>query len=274
MKELLSRFFLEEGIEAFGILPYEACRVTYSDLLARRGAFEPRSVIVLLVPYYTGPSDNLSLYAVSRDYHLYMADLFDRLIAVLRAEYPEGEFCAFADHSPIDERHAAVTAGLGMYGDNGLLIHPKYGSLVFIGEVFTSLPPPEGTAIHPPKACEHCGACRRACPTGALVGQGDCLSEITQRKGELPEEAFALMRRHRTVWGCDLCQTACPHTRRAIEAGAVTPVAFFHEARLPHLDVATLAAMSPEEFKRRAYAWRGRKTIERNLLRYEERTEQ
>ncbi len=271
MKASLSRFFFDEGIEAFGVLPYEACRVTNPALLSRRVAFSPRSVIVFLIPYYAGPSDNLSLYAVSRDYHLYMEGLFVRLTEYLRAESPEGEFCAFADHSPIDERHAAVTAGLGMYGDNGLLIHSKYGSLVFIGEMFSSLPPPEGTVLHPARGCEHCGACRRACPTGALSGQGDCLSEITQRKGELPEEAFALMRRYRTVWGCDRCQTACPHTRRAIEAGVITPIGFFHEARLPHLNTAILAAMSPEQFRTRAFAWRGRKTIERNLLHYEGR---
>ncbi len=269
MKEAIARFFSAEGIEAFGFLPYSACRITRSDLIERRVAFCPRSAIIFLVPYYTGPADNLSLYAVSRDYHLYMAALFERLIAMLRTECPEGEFCAFADHSPIDERHAAVTAGLGIYGDNGLLIHPTYGSLVFIGEILSSLPPPDGTVLHPPAACEHCGACRRACPTGALVGQGDCLSELTQRKGDLPPEAFSLMRRHRTVWGCDLCQTACPHTRRAIGAGVTTPIPFFHEARLPHLDTATLAAMSPEEFKTRAFAWRGRKTVERNLLHYE-----
>ena len=269
MKESLSRFFCEEGIEAFGILPYEACRLTYPALLSRRASFTPRSVIVFLVPYYTGPSDNLSLYAVSRDYHLYMSDLFARLAARLDREYPGEEHCSFADHSPIDERHAAVTAGLGVYGDNGLLIHPKYGSLVFIGEVFSTLPPPADAVILPPRACEHCGACRRACPTGALLGRGDCLSEITQRKGELPPEAFALMRRHGTVWGCDLCQTACPHTRRAIETGVVTPIPFFHEARIAHLDSATLASMPPEEFKARAYAWRGRATIERNLREYE-----
>ena len=271
MEKLCRDFFATEGIEAYGLLPFSACRVTYPELLTRRADFTPRSLLVFLVPYYTGPGENLSLYAVSRDYHLYMSDLFDRLLACLREAYPEGGFCAFADHSPIDERHAAVTAGLGIYGDNGLLIHPKYGSLVFIGEIFSSLPAPEDTLLHPPQGCEHCGACRRACPTGALEGKGDCLSEITQRKGNLSEEAYHLMRRYRTVWGCDLCQTACPHTRRAMASGAVTPLRFFHEARLPRLDTEILGAMTPEEFKTRAFAWRGRKTIERNLLHFEEK---
>ncbi|MBR7094741.1 MAG: DUF1730 domain-containing protein [Clostridia bacterium] len=270
MRNAVRELFLTEGIEAFGVLPYAACRETYPTLLARRDpTFTPRSVLVFLVPYYTGPAENLSLYAVSRDYHLYMRTLAERLAATLATAYPTAKFLSFSDHSPIDERHAAASLGLGLLGDNGLLIHKKYGSLVFIGEVFSDLPAPPDAATIPPASCEHCGACRRACPTGALTGGGDCLSELTQRKGALPPEAFLLMRRHATVWGCDLCQTACPHTRRAIAANATTPIAFFHEARLPHLTLATLAAMSDEEFSERAYAWRGRKTIERNLTEYE-----
>ena len=36
--------------------------------------------------------------------------------------------------------------------------------------------------------CEHCGACKRACPTGILRGEGvDCLSAITQKKGTLED---------------------------------------------------------------------------------------
>ena len=112
-------------------------------------------------------------------------------------------------------------------------------------------------------------ACRRACPTGALSGKGDCLSELTQRKGELAPKTVSMMRAHHTVWGCDLCQIACPYTRRAIAEGRVTPIPFFHEARIPHLTAELLAAMPREEFESRAYSWRGRKTIERNLLAYE-----
>ena len=272
MENAVRRFFDAEGIEAFGFLPYSACRPTNVGLLARRAeGFVPRSCLVFLIPYYTGPADNLSLYAVSRDYHLYMRDLGERLTAALRSACPHGEFLSFSDHSPIDERHAAVTAGLGVYGENGLLIHEKYGTLVFIGELLSSLPPPEGIVLHPTATCEGCGACRRACPTGALTGEGECLSAITQKKGELFEEAYGMMRRHRTVWGCDLCQTACPHTRRAMAGGAVTPIAFFHKERIPYLDLATLDAMSDEELSRRAYAWRGRKTIERNLRHFEEK---
>ena len=51
--------------------------------------------------------------------------------------------------------------------------------------------------------------------------------------------------------------------------GRVTPIAFFHKERTPHLDSATLAAMDTAAFKARAYAWRGRTTIARNLAAFE-----
>lgn len=270
MRDTVAAIFAAEGITEYGFLPMERARVTYPALLSRDGDFTPASVLLFLVPYYTGPADNLSLYAVSRDYHLYMRTLGERILSTLVATYPDATFRLFSDHSPIDERHAAVAAGLGIFGDNGLLINEKYGSLVFIGEVFSSLPPPEGTEGYPLRSCEHCGACRRACPTGALSGAGECLSALTQKKGELVPETVALMRKHRTVWGCDLCQTACPHTRRVIEKGVTTPISFFHEARLPRLDSEVLAALSPEEFKTRAFSWRGRAVIERNVRAFEE----
>ena len=269
MKRIIDGVLSAEGITEYGILPMDEVRVLRPELFSRGEPILPRSVILFLVPYYTGPAENLSLYAVSRDYHLYMREVSERLIAALSAAYPDAAFRAFADHSPIGERYAAARAGLGILGDNGLLINETYGSLVFIGEIYTDLAAPADTPLYEVRTCEHCGACLRACPTGALSGQGDCLSELTQRKGELSDATVDLMCRHNTVWGCDLCQTACPHTRRAIAEGKVTPVPFFHEARIPCLSSDALAAMDAPTFKTRAFAWRGRTTIARNLAAYE-----
>lgn len=273
MKRIIDELFSVEGITEYGILPMDEVRVFRPELFLRGEPIAPKSVILFLVPYYTGSADNLSLYAVSRDYHLYMQAVSARLISALSAAYPNAAFRAFSDHSPIDERYAAARAGLGILGDNGLLINKTYASLVFIGEIYTDLVAPAATPPYPILTCEHCGACRRACPTGALFGQGDCLSELTQRKGELSEETAELMHRHNTVWGCDLCQTACPHTRRAIAEGRVTPVSFFHEARIPCLTSDILADMDAGTFKTRAFAWRGRTTIARNLAAYEAKKE-
>ncbi len=269
MEDTARAILAGEGITECGLLPISEVRVLRPELFSRTGDFRPESVLVFLMPYYTGPAANLSLYAVSRDYHLYVKALSERLTAALSARFPSAAFRIFADHSPIDERHAAARAGLGILGDNGLLIHPYFGSLVFIGALFSDLPAPPDSRLHEIRTCLHCGACRRACPTGALSGEGDCLSELTQRKGVLAPETVALMREHHTVWGCDLCQLSCPHTRRAIAEGRVSPIPFFHEARIPRLTAELLAAMPREEFERRAFSWRGRKTVERNLLAYE-----
>jgi epoxyqueuosine reductase QueG len=80
------------------------------------------------------------------------------------------------------------------------------------------------------------------------------------------------MYRCKTVWGCDICQLACPHTKRAIDEKTIeTPVPFFQSNRTPCPTYREIEAMPKEVFSRRAYAWRGRKTILRNLLAYEER---
>ena len=269
MLETCTFSLLKEGITEYAILPFSAVRLQNPALLERGGAFTVRSVLIYAVPYYTGKADNLSAYAVSRDYHLYMRSLSERLIAAITDAFPTATARAFSDHSPIDERHAAAIAGLGVIGDNGLLITQHHGSYVFLGEIFTDIPAPEDVFLHTPGECDHCGACRRACPTGALEGKGDCLSELTQRRGELAPDTVRLMKKHHTVWGCDLCQSVCPYNIRAVERGLFTPISFFHEERIPHLTSAKLAAMDKQTFEERAYAWRGRNTVARNLAAYE-----
>lgn len=260
----LASFMKEEFISLYAVLSYKDVRETMPRLRSSL-PFEPRSVIVFLLPYYTGETVNLSRYAASKDYHIHIRAVGERLIRHLSNSFPAASFHTYGDHSPIDERSAALIGGLGILGDNGLLITEEYGSYVFIGDVLTDLAPEclGATAPQPVRYCEHCGRCRAACPTGILRGESDdCLSAITQRKGELTDEEIALMRICGTVWGCDECQCHCPHNRHA----STTPIPFFYEDRIAHLTSAQLEQMDEQAFRERAYAWRGRKTIERNLL--------
>ncbi len=256
----------EEHITAFAAIPYAACRVL-RPYLAERLSFVPQTAVLFLVPYYAGEGGNISAYAAARDYHLYMRGLFARITP--RLAESGYSFAGFADHSPIDERHAAALAGLGMLGKNGLLIHPRYGSYVFIGELLTDAPPAVMQACEPkePAVCEDCGACCRACPTGALESrEASCLSAVTQKKGVLSEEEIALIRKTGQVWGCDACQIACPHNRRSVESGeAETPIPFFREDRIPHLEKEVLVHMTEAEFSERAFSFRGREVPLRNL---------
>ncbi len=263
MKEVRS-FFEKERIEYFSVLPYSLCRETSPEIMARED-FLPKSVIIFLIPYYTGVGVNLSRYAVSLDYHLCIKDISLRLIETLKEKFPEARFRAYGDHSPLDERHAAISAGLGILGDNGLLINEKYGSYVFIADVVTDIPPEAlsaKTEAEPLKLCHHCSSCKKACPTGILSGKGcDCLSFITQKKGELSDSEASLMIKYNTAWGCDECQSACPYNK----AAKLTPVSFFYQERIEEITSDALSSMTKKEFEKRAFAWRGRKTIERNL---------
>ena len=263
MKDILKTYFASKNIEYYAVLDYADCKEINPGIMERED-FTPCSVIVYLLPYYTGETVNISRYAASLDYHLALREIAEGLIEAIRTARPDASAKGYGDHSPIDEVGASLISGLGLVGDNGLIINEKYGSYVFIGDVVTDIPPSELGAITPQKVrrCHSCGACKRACPTGILRGEGkDCLSAITQRKGELTEEEKALMIRYNTAWGCDLCQSVCPYNREP----KVTPIEFFRRERISNLTRGILDSMDKAAFLRRAFSWRGRKTVERNL---------
>ena len=274
MNEDIRLCFLNEGIECVACLPFSLLRVNKPYLYEKRG-LAPQSAIVFLMPYFSGEPENFSAYAAARDYHLFVKELEGRVLPRLKALYPAYDFLMFADHSPIDERHAAVLGGLGVFGKNGLLLSEKYGSYQFIGEVLTNAPAEAlgEYEIFPMRSCDGCSACQRACPTGILRGEGnDCLSAITQKKGTLSEDEKSLMRKENTAWGCDACQRVCPYNVRALAAGTIyTSIPFFKESLITRFDSEMLSSLSDEAFSERAFSWRGRAVAERNAKILEEK---
>jgi epoxyqueuosine reductase len=263
MKEIIKKYFESVGVEYYSVLSYTDCREINRNIMERED-FVPKSVIVYLLPYYTGETVNISRYAASLDYHIALSEIASGLISALHGADEHIRAKGYGDHSPIDEVGAALCSGLGIVGDNGLIINEKYGSYVFIGDVVTDISPDDlgATKIGEVKHCIGCGACKRACPTRILSGEGsDCLSAITQRKGELTEDEEALMIKYNTAWGCDMCQSSCPYNSDPV----ITPIAFFHRERISELTREILDAMDKPAFTKRAFAWRGRKTVERNL---------
>ena len=267
-----------KGISLCASLRLSDCRVRKPHLLTRAGfdVYHPNDVAVLLlaVPYLTPQADlptrNVSSYAVSRDYHLFFKQLYDELIPPILAEYPNTHTVGFADHSPIDEVHAAAVAGLGVVGRNHLLLTEAYSSYVFLGALFTDAPvlTPQSPLPYEAQACCACGRCERECPSGCLTDDmSRCLSSLTQKRGELTDGACLQLRQHPLVWGCDTCQQVCPYTARAKANGTIyTDIPFFYEQPIPTLTLSVLDGMSDEQFSERAYAWRGRTVIRRNLL--------
>ena len=265
---MLKSVFENEKIEFYGVLPFSECCCRRADLIERKGLRpeDIRSAVIFLIPYYVDDEKgNISLYARSGDYHFYSDGLFERILPILRERFG-GEFIGFADKSPIEENVAAAKAGLGVMGDNYMLINEKYGSFVFIGEILSTVDTDklgfsgETASV---KECLHCGACKRACP--APTHGGECLSALTQKKGILTESEEAYIREYGFAWGCDICQTACPMTRKAVANGAKTPIPFFAENRISYLTETCLNGMSKEEFRFRAFSWRGKQTLFRNL---------
>lgn len=258
-------------------IPLSVCKPTKSYLLERDGIPFTGTAIIFAVPYLMtedaeDPTRNVSLYAVPRDYHAYMKELASEVISRLQGLYPSHHFALYADHSPIAEVDAAARGGLGVLGMNGLLLTEEYGSFVFIGEIVTDADyaTVTGTAVPnfpaEPPTCEACGACIQACPGHCTGGEREtCLSAITQKKGELsPAEAEAV-RDGGLIWGCDTCQLVCPHNRRVMKMRQDTPIPFFRNHRILRLDKRVLDGMTEAEFQVRAYSWRGRRVIERNI---------
>ncbi|MBI5576885.1 MAG: epoxyqueuosine reductase [Deltaproteobacteria bacterium] len=71
----------------------------------------------------------------------------------------------------VDWRGAAVAAGIGSYGENGLLVTGEFGPAVRLGGVVTDADISEGKPLSEP-LCTHCMRCVEACPAGALTGNG------------------------------------------------------------------------------------------------------
>ena len=229
----------------------------------------PRTVLAAAFPYFAGERPgNLSLYARGEDYHAVVVRRLNTVCEALAEQYPGESFFPSADNSPLPEREAAWLAGIGLRGASGLLILPPYGTYVFLGTILTgaALELPERS---PAPDCPRCGACRAACPAGAM-GEGGpdvsrCLSELTQKKGALTGEEEARLKAHPLIWGCDFCQRACPFNA----APALSPLPEFSTDLVDSLENADLEGLTNRTFREkyggRAFAWRGPGPLRRNL---------
>jgi len=218
---------------------------------------QARSVVCLGVNY--GPADDpcaihrepecgaISVYARGRDYHKVVKK---RLKAFGRwlADAYGCEVRVFVDTAPVMEKPLAMRAGLGWIGKHTNLVSRRFGSWLFLGEVFTDLdlPPDPPQTDH----CGSCDACLRACPTDALstpyaIDPRRCIAYLTiEHKGPIPADLAAALGNR--IFGCDDCLAACPWNKFASPSG--------HTELLPRADLtaprlADLAALSEAEFR-------------------------
>ncbi len=155
----------------------------------------------------------------------------------------------YTDTGPILERELAARAGLGWIGKNSMLINPEIGSFFLISEILLDLPlEPDKSSIT--DHCGSCTACIDACPTGCIlpnrtIDSRRCLSYLSiELKGEIPRELRPMMKEW--VFGCDICQQACPWNQRFAEP---TPDPnFVPRAGVPQPDLISELKLTPEEF--------------------------
>lgn len=114
---------------------------------------------------------------------------------------------------PFPAREAAVRAGLGVIGKNGMLIHPRFGTRTVIILMATDIPAPKEEKQAEDASCEGCGRCAAACPAHAIDERGMSHPERCIRnfmmEGVVAPEALRPKMGTRLL-GCDICQRVCP----------------------------------------------------------------
>ncbi len=254
--------------EAFARQGLTVASVPFSRVALRplEGA---NTVLIAPLPYYfpAVEGQNLARFAALPDYHGYFGEILRQIAGELKELYPEFYFTPFTDNAPVDEQKAALISGLAVKGKNNLCITEK-GSFIFLGEIVTD------GAFHLSSApvsrkCGDCDRCIQACPNGALTEQGfdytRCLAYLTQKKGELTSAERTAIRNNQTAWGCDRCLEVCPHNQGLPTAAIALPP----NEILPRLQAEDIEPLSDRQFRERyanrAFAWRGKATMLRNL---------
>jgi epoxyqueuosine reductase len=237
-----------------------------------------RSVIVLGVNY--GPSGDplkllarpergtVSVYAHGADYH----ELIKKRLRTLAGWLAQTQGCEvkiFVDTAPVMEKPLAARAGLGWQGKHTNLVSRRFGSWLFLGEIYTTLPltPDAPEADH----CGRCTACQEVCPTEAFptpyrLDARRCISYLTiEHKGHIAREFRAPMGNR--IYGCDDCLAVCPWNKFATQTREYE---FHPRVELTAPRLADLAELDDDSFRRvfagSAIKRVGRERFVRNVL--------
>lgn len=213
-----------------------------------------RCALVVAINYGgTEPSGPIARYARGDDYHDVVLEKLRALEAWLRNELGAAIWTrSYVDTGPFLERDLARQAGLGWFGKNTNLLHPRLGSFFLLGTLFM------GLDVEPddPFDVDRCGSCTRcldACPTRAFVAPREldarrCISYLTiELRGAIPAELREAM--GTLVFGCDICQDVCPWNVKFSRPASVASLAPRTDNLQP--DLVQLLNMSEVQFRER-----------------------
>jgi epoxyqueuosine reductase len=142
----------------------------------------------------------------------------------------------------------ALRAGLGFIGKNHMLMHPRLGPTLLLGEVITNLSLQQDKPLE--QDCGNCRLCTLACPTGALRSDGffdasRCINYLTiEHKGDIHAELACLL--GNCLYGCDACIHACPFYQAA---PACANKDFTYYPDRAHLDPQEVLTWTPSQFQ-------------------------
>lgn len=216
-----------------------------------------------------GPArGRISVISRGPDYHRVVMGKLQQLKEFIVAKVPAAKIKLSVDKGEILEKAIAVKAGLGWFGRNTLLVTPEFGSWVSLGELLTDLPlPVDGSSQ------DSCGSCRRcveACPTKAIdedknIDLDRCLACITLSKALPPPETRFLM--GDTLYGCDICQSACPYNQKT---GGTKQYQCPGDLEEAYPVLVEILQLNNSEYKKRfghtSGAWRGKTPLQRNAV--------
>jgi epoxyqueuosine reductase len=181
-----------------------------------------KTVISVLISYYPIPVEIPSSYVVSayargNDYHDIIKKLLILFLEKIKQYFPEVAAVTTCDSSPVFERAWARKAGLGWIGKNNLLINPKVGSYVFLGELIIDEELEYDSEIN--EKCGNCTFCIDSCPTSALVSPyvldaSRCITyyNAENRNEEMPDSI--VKKTGNRLYACDVCQQVCPYNQK------------------------------------------------------------
>jgi epoxyqueuosine reductase len=218
-----------------------------------------RSIILLAASYWNPPPaegrtslrGRVARYAWGRDYHRVLEKRARPIARLLGERVPGSRSRILVDHGPLAERAYARAAGIGWHGKNTMLLSRGLGSYTFLAAIVTTvdLEPDAPTA----QTCGACSRCLPACPTGALRSEYELVNDLCiahhtiENRGPIPRELRAKI--GDWVFGCDLCQEACPVNDAGRAHGLPEFAASDADAAFP--DLLELLSLSEEKFVER-----------------------